>query len=75
VQWRTAAQEEFPASGQVAEFALGASEDWLEAKVTLPVEGMLLHLRLYLPAQKNPVEIDWVELAPARGKPQRWDFN
>jgi hypothetical protein len=75
VQWRTATQEEFPAAGQIAEFSLGASEDWQEAKVTLPVEGSLLHLRLYLPAQKTPVTLDWVELTPAHGKPQRWDFN
>jgi hypothetical protein len=74
VQWRTAAQEGFLASGQTVDFAFAASGDWSEAQVVLPVEGSLLHLRLYLPAQKNPVEIDWIELAPAGGKPQRWDF-
>ncbi|KAF0178938.1 MAG: N-acetylgalactosamine-6-sulfatase [Limisphaerales bacterium] len=74
VQWRTADQETFPASGQVSEFALPGSADWAEAKVTLPVTGSLLHLRLYLPAQASPVTLDWVELKPATGKPQRWDF-
>jgi hypothetical protein len=74
VQWRTATQEAFPASGQTADFALPASGEWSEAKVVLPVEGVLLHLRLHLPAQKNSVEIDWIELAPAGDKLQRWDF-
>jgi arylsulfatase A-like enzyme len=75
IQWRTADQETFPASGQVAEFALPAGADWAEAKVSLPVTGSLLHLRLYLPAQASPVTLDWVELKPATGKPQRWDFD
>ncbi len=74
VQWRTAGQAEFPAAGQIVEFALPAASDWSETRVNLPVDGSLLHLRLYLPAQKNPVELDWVELAPAGGQPQRWDF-
>jgi len=75
VQWRTADQETFPASGQVAEFTLPASADGAEAKVALPVTGSLLHLRLHLPAQAGPVTLDWVELKPATGKPQRWDFD
>ena len=75
VQWRTAEQDAFPASGQVVEFSLAASSDWSEARVVLPVTGTLRHLRLHLPAQKNPVEIDWVELTSSTGKPQRWDFD
>jgi hypothetical protein len=43
--------------------------------VVLPVNGSLLHLRLYLPAQKEPVELDWVELKPATGKSQRREFE
>jgi hypothetical protein len=54
---------------------LPAGADWAEAKVSLPVTGSLLHLRLYLPAQASPVTLDWVELKPATGKPQRWDFD
>jgi len=75
VQWRTAGQETFPASGQTVDFMLAATGDWSEAGVVLPVAGSLLHLRLYLPAQKNPVEIDWVELKSATGRTQRWDFE
>jgi hypothetical protein len=75
VQWRTAVQDTFPDSGQTVDFALVATGDWSEAVVVLPVAGSLLHLRLYLPAQKSPVEIDWVELKSATGKTQRWDFE
>ena len=75
VQWRTAVQEAFPASGQTVEFTLTGSTEWSETPIVLPVSGSLRHLRLYLPAQKNPVELDWIELAPATGKAQRWDFE
>jgi arylsulfatase A-like enzyme len=74
VQWRTAAQETFPAEGQVQEFELSANA---EAEVTIPVAGVLQHLRLYLPAQSQPVSLDWIELqsAKARTEPRRWDFE
>jgi hypothetical protein len=51
--------------------------DWQELTVPLAVEGRLVHLRLFLPAQKQPVEIDWIEIAPAGGHNKarhRWDF-
>jgi arylsulfatase A-like enzyme len=75
VQWRTAGQEGFPASGQTVDFALPAGADWRETRVALPVEGSLLHLRLYLPAQRDPVEIASIELLPAGGPLQRWEFK
>lgn len=48
--------------------------DWQEIVVTLPAEGTLGILRLYLPAQKDPVQIDYVDVKPANGKGQRTDF-
>lgn len=74
VAWRTSAQEQFPAEGQTVAFALPGGADWQETSVEMPVEGSLLHLRLYLPAASQPVEIDWIELQSAEGKPQRWGF-
>lgn len=73
-QWRTATQEGFPATGQTTEFALPAGGSWTEVKATLPVDGAMQHLRLYLPAEKEGVEVDWIELAPATGPVRRWDF-
>lgn len=46
---------------------------WQEVSVDLPAKGPLGILRVYLPAQKQPVEIDWIELKAA-GKPKRWNF-
>ena len=49
-----------------------------ELTVPLPVKGQLLHLRLFLPLQKQPVKLDWIEIGPAEGKAnetKRWDFK
>ncbi len=39
-----------------------AASDWQDVSVTLPADGTLGILRLYLPAQKEPVHIDSIEL-------------
>jgi arylsulfatase A-like enzyme len=48
--------------------------DWQEITVDLPHQGPAAILRLYLPSATESVELDWVELQPATGKPRRWDF-
>jgi len=53
-------------------FALEAG-DWQTVKVPIPAKGPLGIARIYLPAQRQRVEIDWIELGGA-GKPRRWDF-
>lgn len=75
VAWRTSDQEKFPDSGQEVEFSLPAGTEFIETGVELPVKGSLLHMRLFLPAQSQPVAIEWIELRPAKGKPQRWQFK
>lgn len=75
VQWRTADQPEFPATGQTVEFTLPAGNEWIEPKVEMPVNGSLFHMRLYLPANAGPVDIAWIELQSQGGKPQRWTFD
>ena len=50
-----------------------AGGDWQDLSVELPAEGPLGIVRLYLPAQKEPVEIDYIELH-ASGAAKRWDF-
>jgi len=77
LQWRTEDQELFPATGQSKSFAV-AGGDWQELNVPLPVRGKLVQLRFYPPSQKQPIEIDWIELAPKDGdakSQQRWDFG
>ncbi len=54
---------------------LVAPGDWQELSTTVPEDGPLGTMRVYLPASQQPVEVDWIEVAPAKGKAQRWDFN
>ena len=49
------------------------SGDWQEVSVKMAAEGRLGILRVYLPAQQQPVEVDWLELKAA-AKPKRWEF-
>jgi hypothetical protein len=49
--------------------------DWEEITVELPAEDPLGIVRLYLPMQEQPVEIDWIELTSKNGsKPTRTGF-
>jgi hypothetical protein len=48
--------------------------EWRELTIELPATSTLGILRLYLPAEKDAVQLDWIELKPAQGKAQRWDF-
>ncbi len=47
--------------------------DWQEVTVALPAEGALGIVRLYLPAQKAPVQLDWIELQSGQEN-RRSDF-
>ena len=77
ILWRTADQKVFPAEGQTASFRVPGGQ-WQELTVPLAVEGTLAHVRLLPPVQKQPVEIDWIEIGPTGGSDegrQRWDFG
>jgi arylsulfatase A-like enzyme len=47
--------------------------DWREVSVNVPAEGPLGIFRVYLPAQEQPVDVDWIEIKGA-GKAKRWEF-
>ena len=55
-----------------ASFTLTAG-DWQDVSVSIPASGPLGILRLYVPAQHQPVEIDWIELQ-GTGAKKRWEF-
>jgi arylsulfatase A-like enzyme len=48
--------------------------DWQEASVRLPAQGPLGIVRVYLPAQDQPVEVDWMALKTGL-RARRWEFN
>ncbi|MCC6354431.1 MAG: sulfatase [Verrucomicrobiae bacterium] len=77
VQWVTTDQEDFPKQGQVVEFNLPPGGDWQDVTVAAPVQGQARIVRLYLPADKSPVEIESIEWLPAgAGRPIRsWAFG
>jgi hypothetical protein len=50
-----------------------AGGDWQEVSVAILTTGNLGILRIHLPIQQEPVEIDWVEVQGANAK-KRWDF-
>jgi len=59
---------------QQAKFALKGG-DWEEITAELAAEGPLGIVRLYLPMQETPIEIDWIELtSKSGGKPTRTEF-
>ncbi|MDP4625322.1 MAG: sulfatase [Akkermansiaceae bacterium] len=58
---------------KTVEFNLKAGE-WTEISHPMPEGGDPGIIRIYVPASSAPVELDWVELKPLKGKSKRWDF-
>ena len=77
LQWRNKDQKTFPPTGQSTSFDVHGG-DWQELNVPLETENQVIHLRLFLPKQKQPVEIDWIDIT-SQGREastnQRWDFE
>ena len=70
IEWLPAATAAADATSLPFTLAPG---DWQEITVSIPATGPLGMLRLYLPAQTQPVAVDWVELK-AGEQLQRWEF-
>jgi arylsulfatase A-like enzyme len=52
-----------------------AGGDWQEVTIEVPATGPLGIVRIYLPKQDQPIEIDWIEITSSGGgKPTRTDF-
>ncbi len=49
-------------------------DGWQEVSVSLPATGPLGIVRVYLPRQTEPVEIDWIEISGPEGLKTRTDF-
>ncbi len=76
IQWRTAGQETLPPEQSVS-FDIKAGNDWQDLSFPLPVKGELALFRLYLPADKSPVEIQSVDFSSPSSKQSVYscDFN
>ena len=77
ILWKTVAQEGFPKTGQSVEFDITGSSDWQDIALDLPVKGKTQIVRIYLPAEKTPVDVDLIEFSDAAdGKlVHKWDFD
>ena len=75
VRWKTANQEAFPEQGQAVEFTLAAGDEWREVALELPVKGRTGIVRLYLPMNQGPVEIQSIEFIGKDDKTQAWNFS
>ena len=76
IQWRSKGQASFPESGQVSPFSVEGGS-WQEHEVDINEKDGVVHFRLFVPQQKQPVEIDWIEISwqgDDETKSQRWDF-
>ena len=62
-----------PADMITAPFIVQAG-DWQELIVELKASGLLGTMRVYLPASDQPLDLDFIEVTPAKGQTQRWDF-
>ena len=52
-----------------------AGGDWQEVTIEVPATGPLGIVRIYLPKQDQPIEIDWIEITSnSGGKPTRTEF-
>jgi hypothetical protein len=68
IQWTTSEQTEFPETGQTVDFHLPGNGEWQDTAVEVPLNGESRIVRLYLPADKAPVEVASIEDSQ-RGNP------
>lgn len=76
IVWRTADQKTIP-KDQSADLTIPESKEGVEAGIELPVKGSLAQLQIYLPVQKQPVDLAWIELSSSgvKAKTHKWIFE
>ena len=57
------------------ELDLPAGAEWHDLQADLPVRGTARIIRIYLPADKSPVEIESMSFTASAGKPVKWQFS
>ena len=71
LSWRTKAQPDFlPANTVRFTLAAGGSEQ----RITLPVDGQAIHLRLHFGEPTDGLRLRSIELLPAQGEPDHSEF-
>jgi hypothetical protein len=63
-----------PGEPESVPFKLTGGPDWQDVSVRLPADATIGILRVYLPAQRQEVAVQSIELKTAK-KPKRWEFQ
>jgi hypothetical protein len=75
VHWKTNDQQDFPDTGQSVHYEFPSGEAWREVTVDLPIDGLPQIVRLYLPADKSPLELRSIRFQDAQGRKKVWEFS
>lgn len=77
VWWKTAEQDSFPEGKQLIQFDVAASERWQNIHVELPIEQRTQILRIYLPAESKPVDVQGIRFTDPKTEKviRAWDFS
>lgn len=73
IEWLKPADKGKADANASAPFTLPAG-DWAEVTMPIPTIGPLSIVRVYLPAQQQPVEVDWIDLKGVNSH-KRWNFD
>jgi arylsulfatase A-like enzyme len=74
ITWRTKATPDF-VPPNVAAFDWPTSAEWQDVKAELPVDGMLIHIRLNPGRDCTGLEVQSIELRGKDSKPHVWRFD
>jgi hypothetical protein len=75
LMWTTAEQEGDFSQNPTVAYELPGGNAWQDIRVVLPVKGTARIVRLYLPAEKSPVEIQSIKFTGKDGKNKNWNFS
>ena len=75
VQWKSADQPEFPATGQTVDLQIPAGTAAQEISLSVPVPGQPGVLRLYLPTPGGAIELETITFTDSDGRRKIWDFR
>lgn len=75
LMWVTVDQEGDFSQNPTVKYDLPSGDDWQDIRVELPVKGKLRIVRLYLPAEEAPMEIQSITFAGKGGGKKVWNFK
>ncbi|MEQ1858508.1 MAG: sulfatase [Chthoniobacteraceae bacterium] len=70
VHWRLADATDFAAEHAV-KFELAAGDGWRDVAVPVPSKGSVVQVRVFLPAEKGPIELSVLDVRAANAKTRR----